>query len=234
MDYALSTRVVVIIRCMLQRDRNKMDLYLVRHGEKASYATDAILTPRGELQAQAVGRYCNQLPVTLMAASPLLRTLKTAQIMSDVMGGQPFEVWPEIREGLFREARRYPKSEGETLYPSAIFPADFDGAAPFYAVDTEESMLLRSRQAIQLLSARSTPDATIILVTHGGFISYFMHTLLQMAPGSFSYFKVDFASVTHLRYYLPEPRKGLPPVYPPRSLDVISVGNTTHLQGLSV
>ncbi|BCL79778.1 histidine phosphatase family protein [Ktedonobacteria bacterium brp13] len=209
-----------------------MDLYLVRHGEKASYATDAILTPRGEQQARAVGRYCAQLPVTLMAASPLLRTLKTAQIMSDAMGGQPFEIWPEIREGLFREARRYPKSEGEKLYPSARFTATFDDQPPFYAIDTEESMLARSREAIRLLQARSTADDTVVLVTHGGFISYFMHTILQMTPGSFSYFKVAFASITHLRYYIPEPRKGLPPVYPARTLDVLSVGDTIHLQNL--
>ncbi len=76
------------------------DVILVRHGESVSNVTqrfayrawDPPLTERGQRQAQALAAALRTLPISCLATSPLLRTRKTIEPLSQALGMDPVVV----------------------------------------------------------------------------------------------------------------------------------------------
>ncbi len=76
------------------------DVILVRHGESVSNVTqrfayrtwDPPLTERGQRQAQALATALRTLPISCLATSPLLRTRKTIEPLSQALGIDPLVV----------------------------------------------------------------------------------------------------------------------------------------------
>lgn len=209
-----------------------MELFMVRHGEMGRTSSNDFLTARGEEQALATGRYFSQLPVTALISSPLVRALGTAHVIARACEDRPVEVWPELREGLFKEMEGYGVEELQTRFPLARFPREMEAESLLYPADTLESLLQRSKQVVQRLESNFGPDDTVVLVAHGGIISYIFHALLHMPADTFSFFKINFASISQVSLIPPEMRQGYAPIYPKRSVDVVTVGDTAHLIGI--
>ncbi|GCE21538.1 histidine phosphatase family protein [Dictyobacter kobayashii] len=209
-----------------------MELFLVRHGEMGRTSGNDFLTVRGEAQAQATGRYFSRLPITGLVSSPLVRALGTAHFIAQACDSMPVEVWPELREGLFEEMVGYGAGELRPRYPLAWLPEEMDAESIIYPADTQESLFLRSQQVIERLERNFGPNDNVVVVAHGGMISYIFHALLRMPPDSFSFFKINFASISQVSLIPPSMRQEHPPIYPPRSVDVVTVGETAHLIGI--
>ncbi|GCE28953.1 hypothetical protein KDA_44370 [Dictyobacter alpinus] len=209
-----------------------MQVYLVRHGEMGKRSGDDYLTLYGEEQARATGRYLADLPVTALLSSPLVRALGTAHLIAQEMGNRHIEVWPELREGVFREMTSYGKQALLADYPLALLPEDMGEQSCYYPADTQESLRQRARQVVRRLEEGFGESDTVVVVCHGGIISYIFHALLQMPAQSFSFFKVEFASISQVSLIPPQRRKGFPPLYPERAVDVVSVNDTMHLAEL--
>ncbi|GHO85717.1 histidine phosphatase family protein [Dictyobacter formicarum] len=209
-----------------------MEVFMVRHGEMGRTSGNDFLTARGEEQALATGRYFSQLPVTGVISSPLVRALGTAHVIARACEDMPVEVWPELREGLFNEMTGYGAEELRSRFPLAWFPKEMEAESLLYPADTRESLLQRSQQVAQKLESNFGPNDTVVLVAHGGIISYIFHALLGIPADTFSFFKIDFASISQVSLIPPEMRLGHAPIYPERSVDVVTVGNTAHLVGI--
>lgn len=209
-----------------------MEVFMVRHGEMGRTSGNDFLTARGEKQALATGRYFSRLPVTAIISSPLVRALGTAHEIARACEEMPVEVWPDLREGLFKEMIGYGAEELRSRFPLACFPGEMEVESILYPADSQESLLQRSQRVVQRLESSFGPNDVIVLVAHGGFISYLFHTLLRMPPDAFSFFKINFASISQISLIPPEMRQSHPPIYPARSVDVVSVGDTAHLVGI--
>lgn len=206
-----------------------MELFMVRHGEMSRTSDNDFLTARGEKQALATGRYFSRLPVTGLISSPLVRALGTAHAIARACEDMPIDVWPELREGLFREMDGYGAEELRARFPLAWFPKEMEVESLLYPSDTRESLLLRSQQIVQRLERSFGPNDIVVLVAHGGIISYIFHAFLHMPADTFSFFKINFASISQVSLIPPEMRQGHAPIYPERSVDVVTVGDTAHL-----
>ncbi|GLV60685.1 hypothetical protein KDH_75040 [Dictyobacter sp. S3.2.2.5] len=195
-------------------------------------SSNDFLTARGEKQALATGRYFSQLPVTAIISSPLVRALGTAHEIARACEDMPVEVWPELREGLFREMIGYGAEELRPRFPLACFPKEMEAESLLYLADTKESLRERSQQIVRRLESSFGPNDYVVLVAHGGLISYVFHALLRMPADTFSFFKTNFASISQVSLIPPEMRQEYPPIYPERSVDVVTVGDTSHLVGI--
>ncbi|GCE07298.1 histidine phosphatase family protein [Dictyobacter aurantiacus] len=209
-----------------------MEVFMVRHGEMGRTSSNDFLTERGEKQALATGRYFSQLPVTAIISSPLVRALGTAHVIARACQDMPVEVWPELREGLFREMIGYGAEELRPRFPLAWFPKEMEAESLLYAADTQESLRQRSQQVVQRLESSFGPNDYVVLVAHGGLISYIFHAFLRMPADTFSFFKTNFASISQVSLIPPAMRQEYPPIYPARSVDVVTVGDTSHLTGI--
>jgi len=170
-------------------------IYLVRHGEtewnragRWQGRQDSPLTQLGEAQARSVGALLRDLipdPDTCsMIVSPLGRAMRTAAIVSDMMGidAARFAVDPMVRE----------QSGGnwEGLSIDEITATDPDGLRRFQADswtygrpggETLEELSERAR--LWLESVRHLP--TVLLVSHGAFGRMVRRLYLRLPRESF-------------------------------------------------
>jgi len=200
-----------------------MDLILIRHAQPAATSIDDILIPVGEQQAQKLGHYLSTQPITTLLSSPFLRALGTAHIIAKQLGSHPIEVWLELHEGLFEDYHGYGSSQLQERFPLARFPADMHEASQYYEADTQESMFARCQSIIERLQARFGQDKTIVIVSHGGMITYLLYTILQIPRTAPMWFEIDYAGITRVRFHSKEKRPSYPPLYPSIETEVLSI-----------
>ncbi|AST98411.1 histidine phosphatase family protein [Shouchella clausii] len=152
-----------------------MKLYMIRHGEsegnrlgKIQGSMDFPLSDLGKKQAQAVAHFCTTLAADYLYTSDLTRAANTAQAISEATQ-LPSRKWELLREvnlgplqGLTRSeiAERFPETTGKPLIASGI-----EG--------TESALALTERcySLLSQLKKAHRDDESVILVSHGGFIS---------------------------------------------------------------
>ncbi len=151
-------------------------VFVIRHGETDWNAqkrwqghTPTGLNATGLTQAQALGQYLGQRPISAVYTSDLPRALQTASALTDVLGLQPqVDIrWREIHAGIFQGLSG---DEARQRYP--------DELALWYAHDLEyiipegES---RNQLGMRALAAWEdavslSPTGEVAVVTHGGTI----------------------------------------------------------------
>ena len=150
-------------------------IYLVRHGETASFSprrflgqTDLPLNDNGIRQARALGERLRQIPFTRVLASPLQRAIHTAALVS----GQPMETvqsmaaLTEIHLGVWEGATvaevqyRFPGAYEQHGADLEAFNQDGEGALDL-ADDSETLEVLQvwraSKKAERLAQAWAMP-----------------------------------------------------------------------------
>lgn len=194
-----------------------MDLYLIRHGESyfnvngtAQANPDTPLTPRGERQAAALGKWIRQALPTLdyLYASTMQRTRQTAAFVAEAYGCEiVFEdrlrevgnnyrdhspVAPEKQPRVYRQGplRRQP-----------FMPVALD-------VENGESLMhLRTRVGMFLeeLIAKHYGQK-VVVVCHSGVMNGFVEVALNIGSYRRCEIKHEYTSLTHLQYDLADNR----------------------------
>ena len=206
-----------------------MDLILVRHGECGTTSTDDTLTPLGERQALQVGQRLTALPVTALLSSPLLRALGTANIIAQQTGMHPIEVWTELREGLDSTYQGCGREYLHQLFPLAILPLDIGVDGWKHGDDTQETMFERCHQILTRLHACFAPEDTIVIIAHGGILTYLLHVILHISPQTPAWFALDYGSISRISFVPKERRQAYLPLYPEMEAVIHSINDKTHL-----
>ena len=133
--------------------------------------------------------------ITHFYVSPMLRTLQTALPLAQALALQP-EVWPAIHEhgGTFHGNPRagdvsdlhgLTRAEIAVLFPSYHLP-DAVAEAGWWrgGYETIEECDVRAAAVAGHMRAMAalTPEATLLLITHGTFLDRFLKALLGLGP----------------------------------------------------
>jgi len=176
-----------------------MKLIAVRHGEtewnvqhREIGQLDSRLTARGVQQAKAVGTRLAGIQFDELYSSDLGRAVQTAEIIG-AKCGKPVRLDAGLRErhmGLFQgltweEIReKFPKER-----------ESYDRFGFYDAVPGGESSLQRMDRSAQVLTAIAErhSEQTVVVVTHGGFLTGFLEYVLGIPFGRGKRFKKDNA-----------------------------------------
>jgi broad specificity phosphatase PhoE len=149
-------------------------LYFTRHGQSVmnksglfSGRTDTPLNDEGKDQARQAGASLKGISIDTIVASPMSRTIETAQIIAEIIGF-PIE---QIMTNHFFTERDFGPLEG-TPYIADL--GEVDG------VETIENVILRARRGMTFL--RSLDADTILLVSHGAMGRAIRHCVDEHIP----------------------------------------------------
>lgn len=144
-------------------------MLLVRHGQSEWNAlgrwqgkADPALTDLGRHQAFHASARVGSVDV--VCASPLLRALDTARIISEQIGVGPVVVEPELAERDAGEWEGLTRAEIEQQWPGYLAT---DRRPPGY--EGHEALIARARGALDRIHAEFE-GADVLVVTHGGLI----------------------------------------------------------------
>lgn len=217
-----------------------MHLYIVRHGhcvaqyESATNDPDSCLSALGRKQAWLTGKRLSGSRITSIISSPLVRSLETAAIIAETMGGMGVSVWLETRELWVGQYRGCNKEDLLRVCPSASIPAKVTSDGWVHENDTYDSMLERCGCALRRLTNEFEPHDKVLIVTHGGFANYLIHTALELRPSAPVWFEMENCAITRLRFRSSEERLSFPPLYPAIETEMLSLNDVAHLSTPSV
>ena len=191
---------------------SKTTLLLVRHGEtewnragRVQGQTDSPLTPTGQMQAAAVARWLSQdpppisawkKPPTLIYSSDLGRTQATAAPIADELEMVP-TISDQLREMNFGQLEGLTYKEVEVQFPEitqSLWGDNGDPNHPIPGGESRSSMTHRITTALTRITV-THPGETIVVVTHGGAIGYFLRRVMQIPLNIRSPFKTANGSV---------------------------------------
>jgi len=156
--------------------------YFVRHGESEANAarlfagrSDSPLTARGRQQAEAVADTLAGTKFDRIVATPLHRSLDTAQVIARRLG-LPVEIEPDLIEIDVGD------KTGAAWDEIAALP-DWrdDGFVAWPNGETLEAVLARGLRALRRL-ARESPGGTVLVVGHGGVTRILVSHFLGILP----------------------------------------------------
>ncbi|TMC06069.1 MAG: histidine phosphatase family protein [Chloroflexi bacterium] len=156
--------------------------YFVRHGESEANAarlfagrTDSPLTERGRQQAEAVADTLAGTKFDRIVATPLHRSLDTANVIAKRLG-LPVEIEPDLIEIDVGD------KTGAAWDEIAALPNwRDDGFVSWPNGETLDAVLARSLRALQRI-ARETPGGTVLVVGHGGVTRILVSHFLGILP----------------------------------------------------
>jgi 2,3-bisphosphoglycerate-dependent phosphoglycerate mutase len=220
-----------------------MQLYFIRHGQSANNrlwdttssdegrVEDPELTDAGQQQAKLVAQFLaqhqtdapatngfsgfNDFQLTHLYASPMVRTLDTAQPISEALD-LPIFVWEEIHEQggiwsqdetsgqpLGRAGRK--RAEFASRFPACQLPDYFDDNGWWNRpVEDHETTLDRARRFVtQLKERHGDTDHSVAIVSHGAFYNYLLGVLLNIPinyPESSTWFVLHNTAITRFDF----------------------------------
>jgi broad specificity phosphatase PhoE len=156
-------------------------IYLIRHGESAGNAAhtyqgrqDTALTPRGEAQALALGRWLKRqgLACDAVYASPLQRATRTAQLATAEAGFPAPQPEPLLQEFHVGELQGLPVEAIDARWPGfSSRPLESRGDFSAFGGESYEDVQQRLGQFIARIQAQYTPQHSVLAFSHGGAIS---------------------------------------------------------------
>jgi len=173
-----------------------MRIYLARHGESEANVMQVIsnrgfvhpLTGKGRQQAKALARELAEVPVTRIYTSPIMRSVQTAQILSE-MWDVPCEVADALRE---RDAGILEGKSDEVSWQQhhEIFKAWYERHDWTYCAEGGESfqdLRIRFVPFVEgLVQAHGGGPETFVFVGHAGTYRAMLHLILENIDFDFS------------------------------------------------
>lgn len=182
-------------------------IYLIRHGEAEGNLYrrihgwyDALITPRGWLQIQALERRFADTPIDGVWSSPLFRTMATARSIYRPRGLE-LHTHPGLRELGFGtwEDRTF----GDAHYNSHEEMTLFSRTDPAWQPpegETFQQAAARFDEALRSI-AEQYPDGTVAVFSHGSVIRQFLALIQNVPPEGWSALPFcDNTAVTCLTY----------------------------------
>lgn len=149
-------------------------IYLIRHGDKEKTPGDPPLSPLGRQQAQQTSLYLKKVPKIKVYASPLRRTIETAQYIAEhhseqIIVDQRLRErmnWGDISGQSFEEFLKiWDKTQRDRLYS----PENGDSS-----YEAGQRMELFIHEAVEVY-----PNIDLAVVAHGGIISDFLLNIFE-------------------------------------------------------
>ena len=166
-------------------------LVLLRHGQtdynvagRMQGHLESRLTESGRAQAAAVAPEIVRMTPDLLISSDLQRATHTADIIGAATG-LPVKLDPRLRETHLGDWQGQTLAEIEQKWPGAIvhWRADPEWAPP--GGESRVEVVRRSRPVVEELDDElSGPNATAVLVAHGGMIAGLVSGLLALPIAS--------------------------------------------------
>lgn len=203
------------------------ELFLIRHaindwvktGKLAGWTPGVHLNQDGRAQAEALGEYLTQTSLAAIYASPLERTLETAQAIAahhPSLTVQPLDTVGEVRYGEW-QGQKLSRLRRENLWQTVqIYPsrAHFPGGeairqAQARAVDALETLVVRHPN--QRVAIVSHSDIIKLIVAHylGAHLDFFQR--IEISPASLTIIRLGADRPYIMRVndtsYLPAIRK---------------------------
>jgi len=163
-------------------------IFLIRHGatilsaeDRFAGATDVPLSDEGRRQASRLAARLQEEPITAIYASPLGRTIETAQILAE-----PHRLEVQQREGL-REIshghwEQMTREEVDKKYPREAEEWDKDPYT-FAPAGGESGLAVTARALPALIElVRAHPGGNILVVSHKATIRLLLSSLLGFDP----------------------------------------------------
>lgn len=190
-----------------------MNLYFTRHAQSTGNVIpktggqDPKLTELGRRQAQALGERLSTFSFDFIIASPLIRTLETANAVASRQpnGPAPVELLPDLMEcGTPADFIPLPIDEARQFCPTALpfsvpTPAGGGASLPEEFHDPA-NYLARAYRIIGYLRRRFTGDENVLIVTHGSFLTYLMNAALSSASPGIAHYSHDNTGLSFVRY----------------------------------
>ena len=168
-----------------------MELYLIRHGQSANNAgvlprvADPLLTDIGVEQARWVGESLKNEGITRLYCSPMLRTLQTAQMISDNINLPPHVfvglhewggIWEAREDGTAVQLPGLNRAGMREVCPDVILPDDVTDQGWWFnegfAGDIEGMAELSHENGLafiaHLMEYHGDTEERVAAVSHGG------------------------------------------------------------------
>ncbi len=162
-QFRVESTFAVFARACRAKGRNRLPIFVIRHGETAYNAGRIVQTPdvplnaRGLRQAVRLAKRLAAEGVDRIIASDYVRARLTADAVAQATGA-PLVIDPLLRERNFGEMRGRPHDEIGDLYAADLEPPGGESWAVFHE---------RVDQAWQRLTQDLAADERIAVVTHG-------------------------------------------------------------------
>lgn len=196
-----------------------MNLYFTRHAQSTGNVVpktgglDPKLTELGRQQAQALGERLSTFPFDCIIASPLIRTLETANAVASRQpnGPAPVELLPDLMEcGTPPDFIPLPIEEARQFCPTALpfsVPTPAGGGASL-PVEFRDPInyLARAYRIMGYLRRRFIGDENVLVVTHGSFLTHLMNAALPTASPGLAHFSHDNTGLSLVRYLVEDNR----------------------------
>jgi broad specificity phosphatase PhoE len=186
-----------------------MNLIAVRHGEtewnvqlREMGHLNSPLTARGVQQAEAVGRRLESVGFDALYSSNLGRAVQTAEIIASICH-KSVHIDTGLRErhmGIFQGLTREEISEKYPEQMAAYERAGFMDVIP--EGETAQERTDRSARVLTEIASRH-PQQTIVVVTHGGFLTGFLGFVLGIPFSNGRRFRKQNASLNAFEYEEP-------------------------------
>lgn len=176
----------------------ELELYIVRHGESMSNAgqeeglsyefrTDSPLSPKGERQAELLGKYFSEFSLDYIISSGLRRAMQTAYqvgINQPENGAKQVElhkIFSERNTSSTCRSRSIEeiKKEFPIMIP-ALGTKPEDGTVHHGDNDTEEMTYARAQEAVKYLRDRFKNGEKVMLVAHAAFLTDMLFVMLGL------------------------------------------------------
>lgn len=183
---------------MSDKDKLKLRLYLIRHGESASNAgltggmsdemrTDPPLSEKGRDQARLLGEYLSGLRLDAIYSSGLRRACATG---GEIALRQPEDGAKTVRvHGIFTECGTGEDTRGRLIdeiaadFPLSVCAPGQSEKEPviFYgADDTDEMLLERAKKATAYLLGLHHSGETVAVTAHAAFDTFMLYAALGL------------------------------------------------------
>jgi broad specificity phosphatase PhoE len=183
-----------------------MNLIAIRHGEtewnvegREMGQLDSPLTARGVEQSRLIAQRLQRIRFDVLYSSDLGRAVQTAEIVAAQCSKQIlFDAGLRERHmGIFQGLTL---AEMREKFP--VERARFEEIGPDYVIPEGESGRQRSGRSAKVMTsiARRHADATVMVVTHGGFLMGFLEFVLNIPPGNGWRFKRSNAAYNAFEY----------------------------------
>ena len=176
---------------------NDTTLILIRHGEtlwntqlRMQGSLDSDLTPKGELQIEALGKWMKEVSFDYLYCSDTTRARKTAESISKYTG-YTLNFDERLREKNLGIFEGLTSAEARERYPETF--KDFKTAGANFVIDQGEStqqLLDRALETIEEIRVRH-PQKVVVLVTHGGVVRVLMKHVLGVSLEAPTQFLID-------------------------------------------
>ncbi|HFI0587709.1 TPA: histidine phosphatase family protein [Streptococcus suis] len=186
-----------------------MKIYFVRHGKTEwnlegrfqGYSGDSALLPESYQDLEKLGKYLAEIPFDAIFSSDLQRAQVTAQEIAKVNHHcQTVLTTPQLREWNFGRLEGSKMAIFRAIYPKQAWALKHNLARFKHDVFDAESVHQVTQRMVNFIQSLQEENLeTVLIVSHGAFLTASIHRLLGFPPAQLRHRgDLDNASVTIL------------------------------------